>query len=105
MGEAYHAGERGGGVKAKLIHAITERTDREWAPDHGLRQVSIVLPDAELDRAEFLICSYVGGERLPPADGDSDVVRACSACDISVVARASAPAHLKPLCQRCWTRL
>lgn len=87
------------------FHAITERTDSEWPADHPLRKVSsIIAPDA-IGRAEFLCCSDAGDERLPPAVGDYDVAVVCSRCPAPLVKRASAPAGLKPICSRCWSKI
>lgn len=91
-------------LSAVKIQAITERTDREWPADHPLRAQSAVVSNADIVKAEFLICSVAGSERLPPAEGDHDEVCACSApfCGRELVRRASSPRHLKPICAPCW---
>jgi hypothetical protein len=91
-------------MKRAIIHAISERTDREWPRDHPLRAQTIVLGDEALSAAQgFLICSKLGEPRLPPADGDRDVTKRCICCIASIVHRASAAPHLVPICAQCWT--
>jgi len=83
------------------IHAITERTDQEWPDDHPLRKISSVIADDRIDRAEFLICSYAGEDRLPAASDDHDEPCSCTQCKADLIRRASGPS-LPPICRKCW---
>lgn len=87
------------------FHAITTRTDQEWPRDHPLRRVSSIIADDRIERAEFLICSDAGDERLPPADGDRDEPCECSQCGAPLVRRASSPSQLQPICCTCWDKI
>lgn len=87
------------------LHTIAERTDREWPADHPLRKVSRVISDEGVGRAEFLVCTLVGEERLPPAVNDHDMLDACTKCGTGIVHRASASARPKPICWKCWTKI
>ncbi len=71
------------------LTVITERTDTEWPIDHPLREVTSVIADADLPRAEFLICSESGEARLSPIGDDHDVEGRC---------RCGRDHHLPRLC-------
>lgn len=90
---------------ARTIQVITPRTDAEWPADHPLRKVARVVASVVSDRADFLICTIVGEDRTPPAEGDHDVSGSCFRCGMGIVWRASAPSVPKRICWRCWEAL
>jgi hypothetical protein len=91
--------------RALTLNVITERTDREWPADHPLRKITSVIADDGIARANVLVCTLPGEERLPAPAGDHDVEAHCVECGETVIHRASAPAGPMRMCWKCWAHI
>lgn len=97
----------------RKVEAITPRTDSEWPEDHPLRRRVQVAdgnanPTLEVDGArvpaQYIICSFKGAVRIGAAKDDHDVDAVCG-CGAALRKRASAAAHLTPICMTCWAAM